>query len=96
MAWHESLFFLLSFVLILMLIGAPVAFAFIGANLVGAWYFMGGNAGLTQLLNNGFGALSNFGLVPIPLFLLMGELFFRTGLGMRMFNAIDQLSLIHI
>ena len=91
MAWYDALLFLLSVVIILMLVGAPVAFAFIGANLVGAWYFMGGGAGLTQVLNNGFGALSSFGLVPIPLFLLMGELFFRTGLGMRMFNAIDQL-----
>ncbi|WP_372965695.1 TRAP transporter large permease subunit [Marinobacter sp.] len=91
MAWYDALVFLLSVVLILMLLGAPVAFAFIGANLVGAWYFMGGNSGLTQVLNNGFGALSSFGLVPIPLFLLMGELFFRTGLGMRMFNAIDHL-----
>lgn len=91
MPWYEALLFLLSIVLVLMLIGAPVAFAFIGANLVGAWYFMGGNSGLIQILNNGFGSLSSFGLVPIPLFLLMGELFFRTGLGMRMFNAIDQL-----
>lgn len=91
MAWYDALLFLLSAVLILMLLGAPVAFAFIGANLVGAWYFMGGSSGLTQVLNNGFGALSSFGLVPIPLFLLMGELFFRTGLGMRMFNAIDHL-----
>jgi len=91
MPWYEALLFLLSIVLVLMLIGTPVAFAFIGANLVGAWYFMGGNSGLIQILNNGFGSLSSFGLVPIPLFLLMGELFFRTGLGMRMFNAIDQL-----
>ena len=91
MAWYDALIFLLSVVLVLMLIGAPVAFAFIGANLVGAWVFMGGDSGLTQVLDNGFGALSSFGLVPIPLFLLMGELFFRTGLGMRMFNAIDQL-----
>ncbi|MBB5320930.1 TRAP transporter large permease [Marinobacter oulmenensis] len=91
MVWYEALLFLLSVVLVLMLIGAPVAFAFIGANLVGAWVFMGGNSGLIQILNNGFGSLSSFGLVPIPLFLLMGELFFRTGLGMRMFNAIDQL-----
>jgi tripartite ATP-independent transporter DctM subunit len=44
-----------------------------------------------QVLSNGFGSLSSFSLVPIPLFLLMGELFFRTGLGMRMFNAIDML-----
>ena len=29
--------------------------------------------------------------MPIPLFLLMGEMFFHTGLGARMFNAIDQL-----
>lgn len=91
MLWYESLFFLLATVLVLMLVGAPVAFAFIGANLFGAWYFMGGEIGLTQVLNNGFGALTSFGLVPIPLFLLMGELFFRTGLGMRMFNAIDLL-----
>jgi TRAP-type C4-dicarboxylate transport system permease large subunit len=29
--------------------------------------------------------------VPIPLFLLMGEIFFQTGLGGRMFSAIDRL-----
>jgi TRAP-type C4-dicarboxylate transport system permease large subunit len=52
---------------------------------------MGGNSGVIQILSNGFGSLSSFSLVPIPLFLLMGELFFRTGLGMRMFNAIDML-----
>ncbi len=91
MEWYYALLFLLSLVLVLMFIGVPVAIAFIGANLVGAWVFMRGDAGLIQLLNNGFGALSSFSLVPIPLFLLMGELFFRTGLGMRMFNAIDQL-----
>ncbi|MBL7250846.1 TRAP transporter large permease subunit [Alloalcanivorax sp. C16-2] len=91
MDWHLALLFLLSSVLILMFIGVPVAIAFIGANLIGAWVFMRGDAGLIQLLNNGFGALSSFSLVPIPLFLLMGELFFRTGLGMRMFNAIDHL-----
>lgn len=91
MAWYEALVFLLSVVLFLMLIGVPVAFAFIGANIVGALYFMGGSSGITQILSNGFGGLSNFNLVPIPLFLLMGELFFRTGLGMRIFGAIDQL-----
>ncbi|MEO0913885.1 MAG: TRAP transporter large permease, partial [Pseudomonadota bacterium] len=43
------------------------------------------------LLNNGWGSLSKFALVPIPLFLLMGEIFFHTGLGSRMFSAIDRL-----
>lgn len=63
----------------------------LAANVIGAWHFMGGQTGILQMLNNGFGALSSFNLVPIPLFLLMGELFFRTGLGMKMFNAVDQL-----
>jgi tripartite ATP-independent transporter DctM subunit len=91
MEWYWALGFLLGLVLLFMAIGTPIAFGFLGANIIGAWYFMGGEAGLTQLLDNGFGALSKFSLVPIPLFLLMGELFFRTGLGMQMFNAIDRL-----
>jgi tripartite ATP-independent transporter DctM subunit len=52
---------------------------------------MGGERGIAQLLNNGLGSLTSYALVPIPLFLLMGEIFFHTGLGGRMFNAIDRL-----
>ena len=52
---------------------------------------MGGERGISALLNNGLGSLTTFALVPIPLFLLMGEIFFHTGLGARMFNAIDRL-----
>ena len=89
--WYLALGLLLGLIVVFMLIGMPVAFAFLAANLIGAWMFMGGSNGIIQVLNNGFGALSSFGLVPIPLFLLMGELFFRTGLGMRMFNAVDVL-----
>lgn len=91
MEWYWALAILLGMVVVFMVIGMPIALAFLAANLIGAWYFMGGPNGVTQLLNNGFGSLSSFSLVPIPLFLLMGELFFRTGLGMRMFNAIDML-----
>ncbi|MDB9894895.1 TRAP transporter large permease subunit [Reinekea forsetii] len=91
MEWYLALTFLLSMIIFFMGAGMPIAFAFLGANVIGSWYFMGGENGVTQLLNNGFGGLSKFSLVPIPLFLLMGELFFQTGLGMKMFNAIDRL-----
>lgn len=91
MEWYLALGFLLSLIVVFMGIGTPIALAFLAANVIGSWYFMGGQMGVIQLLNNGFGALSKFSLVPIPLFLLMGELFFRSGLGMKMFNAIDQL-----
>jgi tripartite ATP-independent transporter DctM subunit len=91
MEWYWALAFLLGMVVVLMIAGMPIALTFLGANIVGAWVFMGGGNGVIQVLSNGFGSLSSFSLVPIPLFLLMGELFFRTGLGMRMFNAIDML-----
>jgi tripartite ATP-independent transporter DctM subunit len=91
MEWYWALAFLLGMVVVLMIAGMPIALTFLGANIVGAWFFMGGGSGIIQILSNGFGSLSSFSLVPIPLFLLMGELFFRTGLGMRMFNAIDML-----
>lgn len=91
MEWYEALALLLGAILALMAMGMPVALAFLAANIIGAWIFMGGERGVSQLLNNGLGALTKYALVPIPLFLLMGEIFFHTGLGARMFNAIDKL-----
>lgn len=91
MEWYEALALLLGTIVVLMAVGMPVALAFLAANIIGAWVFMGGDRGIGQLLNNGLGALTKYALVPIPLFLLMGEIFFHTGLGARMFNAIDRL-----
>jgi tripartite ATP-independent transporter DctM subunit len=91
MEWYQALALLLGAIIVLMAIGMPVALAFLAANIIGAWIFMGGERGISQLLNNGLGSLTKFALVPIPLFLLMGEIFFHTGLGGRMFNAIDRL-----
>ncbi|MBO6956213.1 MAG: TRAP transporter large permease subunit, partial [Rhizobiales bacterium] len=91
MEWYEALALLLGAIIALMAMGMPIALAFLAANIIGAWIFMGGERGVALLLNNGLGALTKFALMPIPLFLLMGEVFFHTGLGKRMFNAIDQL-----
>jgi tripartite ATP-independent transporter DctM subunit len=91
MEWFEALALLVGSIMFLMALGMPVALAFLAANILGAWIFMGGERGIVGLLNNGWGALTTFALVPIPLFLLMGEVFFQTGLGQRMFSAIDRL-----
>src|SRR3989441_8228924 len=74
-----------------MMLGVPVAIAFFATNIVAAALFMGGGAGIIQVINNGFGAMTSFALVPIPMFVLMGELFFHTGLAGRCFNAADKL-----
>ena len=99
MDWFAALALLLGLVLFFMFVGVPVALAFLAASVVGAVVFMGGGGdlaarasrGIGQLANNAVPAVATFNLVPVPMFLLMGELFFRTGLAGRMFGAIDLL-----
>src|SRR2546421_309137 len=91
MQWYWAALLLFGLGVGLMMLGIPVAIAFFATNLVAAALFMGGGAGIVQVINNGFGAMTSFALVPIPMFLLMGELFFHTGLAGRCFNAADKL-----
>ena len=90
MGWVEVSVLMLGMVVGLMALGLPVAFAFLIADLVGAWLFLGGAVGLHQLIGNAFSSVTSFSLVPVPLFLIMGELFFHTGLAMRVFDALDK------
>jgi tripartite ATP-independent transporter DctM subunit len=91
MEWYWAIALLFGLIVVLMLLGMPIAIAFLAANIAGAMLFMGGPLGIVQVLNNGFGAMTSFALVPIPMFLLMGELFYYTGLAEKMFNAVDRL-----
>ena len=91
MEWYWAVALLFGLIVALMLAGMPVAMAFLASNIVAAYFFMGGTLGIAQMLNSGFGAMTSFALVPIPMFLLMGDLFYYTGLASRMFNAIDSL-----
>ena len=91
MAWYWVALILFGSALGLILLGIPVAIGFFITNVIAAVMFMGGGAGIQQIINNGFGAMTNFALVPIPMFLLMGELFFHTGLAKRCFDASDKL-----
>ena len=87
--WAAAILFGLS--IVFMMMGIPVAIAFCAGNIVAAVLFMGGANGIIQTINNGFGSMTTFALVPIPMFLLMGELFYHTGLASRCFNAADKL-----
>ena len=91
LAWFVTFTLMLGITMLLIALGLPVAFAFLSADLIGVMLFMGGDAGLAQLVRNAANALTRFSLVPVPLFLIMGELFFHSGLGFRAFNALDKL-----
>ena len=89
--WYLAFALMLGLTILLIALGLPVAFAFLTADVVGVILFMGGDAGLAQLVRTAANALTKFALVPVPLFLIMGELFFHSGLGFRAFNALDKL-----
>jgi tripartite ATP-independent transporter DctM subunit len=89
--WGAALALMLGTLSALMMLGLPVAFAFIGIDLLGAYLFLGGKVGLDQVARNTFAALSSFTLAPIPLFLLMGEILFHTGVAFQAINAVDRL-----
>src|ERR1700716_2115370 len=91
MAWYWVALILFRSAPRLIMLGIPVAIGFFITNVIAAVLFMGGGPGIGQVINNGFGATTNFALVPIPMFMLMGELFYHTGLATRCFNAADKL-----
>lgn len=91
MDWILSLTFLLGGVVLLMMIGLPVALSFLVTNVVAAFYYMGGVAGIDQLARNSIASVITFSLTPIPLFILMGEILFQTGLAIKVIEGFDRL-----
>jgi tripartite ATP-independent transporter DctM subunit len=91
MSWQMASLLLLGGSTVLLFIGMPVAFSFIAVNLVGAMLFLGGDAGLHQLVRNSGAAVVNFSLTPIPLFILMGEVLFHTGLAVKVIDGVERL-----
>jgi len=90
MTWWQSLLLLFGGLSILLLVGLPAGFAFLVLNLIGAVVYLGGEAGLQQVVRNGLSSVTNFSLTPIPFFLLMGELLFHTGVAVKAIDAFDQ------
>jgi len=91
MVWWLSAAVLFGAFTALFAVGLPAAFAFFGINVVGAWIWLGKDAGLVQMIRNGVASIASFSLTPIPFFVLMGEVLFHTGVAMKAIDAIDRL-----
>jgi tripartite ATP-independent transporter DctM subunit len=91
MSWQAAAWLMLGGSTLLLFLGLPVAFSFLVINLVGALLFLGGEAGLTQLVRNSVGSVASFSLTPIPLFILMGEVLFHTGLAVKVIDGVERL-----
>jgi len=90
-SWEAAAWLLLGGSTALMFLGLPVAFAFLAINLAGAAIFLGGEAGMMQLARNSVASVTSFALTPIPLFILMGEVLFHTGLAVKVIDGVERL-----
>jgi tripartite ATP-independent transporter DctM subunit len=91
MEWWQTLLVIFGAVLALLGLGMPVAFSFLLINIVGAELLQGGGRAFHQLVLSIYGSVTSFSLLPIPLFVLMGEILWHSNIATRALGALDKL-----
>ncbi len=90
MEWWLIISLLFGAMVFLLLTNIPIAFAFLIVNMVAAYFFLGGVPGLVGVVTGVFTSITTFTLLPVPFFILMGELIFHSGLGIDAVNVLDK------
>jgi tripartite ATP-independent transporter DctM subunit len=90
MEWWLIISLLFGGMVFLLLTNLPIAFAFLVVNMVAAYFFLGGTAGLVGVVTGVFTSITTFTLLPVPFFILTGELIFHSGLGLDAVNVLDK------
>jgi len=72
---------------VLMALRMPVSFAMILAGFLGNAYLISTDASIYMLATNVWGRLSSYGLSVIPLFVLMGQIAYHSGMTERLYDA---------
>lgn len=89
MEWY----FLITGALVLMMAlfatGLPIFLAFLTLNLVGLYVLSGSFKGVLLVINSMYDTGTSLSLAAIPLFILLGEILFRSSAVNVMFNAVD-------
>jgi tripartite ATP-independent transporter DctM subunit len=91
MEWSILLSGIFLSVVALLSLGIPVAFTFFLINIVGAYFLQGGAGAFPQLILSIQSAVSSFSLLPIPLFVLMGEILWHSQIAFKALEALDRL-----
>ncbi|WP_028468351.1 TRAP transporter large permease [Neptunomonas japonica] len=76
--------------LVLLAMGAPLTWALLTVG-TGSAYFLWGPAGLELMAHSAFGAMDNFLLVALPMFIFMGLMLQRSGITDDLFEMINKL-----
>ncbi len=75
------------FMILMFLTQMPVAFVMAGVGFVGFSMMVSPDASLVLLSRNVFETFASYDLTTIPLFILMGQLGFNSGISKRLYNA---------
>jgi tripartite ATP-independent transporter DctM subunit len=79
MEWWAYLRIILALLTVFFFSGLPIAFCFALFNLIGIVLWMGGPENFSLLTVSAFASIVSFPLIAVPLFILMGELLFQSG-----------------
>jgi len=90
MTWWMPITFGVPLLLVLFVLGIPAFVCFLLLNLIGL-LALTGTAGFGMFANSMFTTATNGTLAAVPLFILMGEIMFRSGAMKTLFDALDRL-----
>jgi len=91
MMWLLTLVVFFAMLFLLMSFGVGVAMAFLIVNICTLIYFVGVDSGMSVLVTSSYGALAHYVLSPIPLFILMGEILYRSGCISMALDAMERM-----
>ncbi len=90
MEWQAAVLIIFASLVLLMLTGMPIAICFMLINVIGGILVLGYPAGLDYIIQSMWSSLATFTIAPVPLFVIMGELMFHSGLGGDVVKIVDQ------
>ena len=91
MEWQWMLLLILGGMVFLMTTGMPIVVSLFTVVIIGAYVLLGGMVGLEQLILSIYTTLTSFTLLPIPLFVLMGELMVHSGIAVNVIDVLGKL-----
>lgn len=89
MEWYEIFLILFGILIVMLFSGAHVAIAFAFTGIIGFLVFENGVSSLPQIIRLMHDSLFSYGLLAIPLFILMAELLEAAGATRRLYSAIN-------
>ena len=88
MEWYWLLAIIFAGLIGLLLTGMPIAFAFVFVS-AALFLYLGGEVGLRHMILGIESHMTRFILMPLILFILMGEVMFHTGIAPLLIDALD-------